>query len=103
MRLPHEEHRSHSVRFDLCGIHRGDTSRSIPPSITTPDTVQTRIGTLKFFDGLPDAETVRKAYDQVDFGRGAEAFLSGVPAASVHAMCNGSVQRPIRRSASPKT
>ena len=24
----------------------------IPPSITTPDTVQTRIGTLKFFDGI---------------------------------------------------
>ena len=27
-------------------------SAKVPPSITTPDTVQTRIGTLKFFDGL---------------------------------------------------
>ena len=69
--------------------HEPKYSAKIPPSITTPDTVQTRIGTLKFFDGLPDAETVRKAYDQVDFGRGVEAFLSGIPAASVHAMCNG--------------
>ena len=25
----------------------------IPASITTPDTVQTRIGTLNFFDGFP--------------------------------------------------
>jgi hypothetical protein len=26
----------------------------IPPEITTPDSVETRLGTLKFFDGLPD-------------------------------------------------
>src|SRR5262245_26801673 len=36
---------------------------AVPPSITTPDSVETRIGTLKFFDGLPDAETVQKAYE----------------------------------------
>ena len=30
----------------------------VPLSITTPDTVQTRIGTLKFQDGLPDAPEV---------------------------------------------
>jgi len=64
-------------------------SAKAPPSITTPNTVETRIGTLRFFDGLPDAETVRKAFDQVDFARGIEAFLSGIPAASVHAMCTG--------------
>ena len=29
-------------------------SAKVPPYITTPDTVETRIGTLKFFDGLPD-------------------------------------------------
>lgn len=61
----------------------------VPADITTPDEVTTRIGTLKFVDGLPDAETVRKAYDQVDFSRGIEAFLSGIPAASLHAMCKG--------------
>ena len=32
----------------------------IPPSITTPDSVDTRIGTLKFFDGFPDDSTVQK-------------------------------------------
>src|SRR5690349_8340525 len=64
-------------------------SADVPPEITTPATVETRIGTLKFFDGLPDQETVRKVYDQLDFSRGIEAFLSGIPAASVHAMCTG--------------
>jgi len=49
----------------------------VPPSITTPDSVETRIGPLKFFDGLPDDATVQKAYDQIDFGRGIEAFLTG--------------------------
>ena len=30
----------------------------IPPSITTPDSVETRLGRLKFFDGIPDEATV---------------------------------------------
>ncbi|PAP97066.1 hypothetical protein CIT31_02640 [Mesorhizobium wenxiniae] len=64
-------------------------SAKVPPSILTPDTVQTRIGTLKFFDGLPDEETVKKVYDNLDFVRGVEAFLSGMPAASVYAACKG--------------
>jgi hypothetical protein len=25
----------------------------IPPAITTPNSVETRLGTLKFFDGMP--------------------------------------------------
>ena len=61
----------------------------VPPSITTPDSVDTRIGTRKFVDGLPDADTVKKVYDQLDFSRGIEAFLSGMPAASMHALCTG--------------
>ena len=62
---------------------------SVPASIITPDTVQTRIGTLKFADGAPDEATVQKAYDQLDFGRGVEAFLAGIPATSVYALCEG--------------
>lgn len=64
-------------------------SAKVPPYIMTPDTVETRIGTLKFFDGQPDPETVKKAYDNLDYVRGVEAFLSGIPAASVYAACEG--------------
>jgi hypothetical protein len=53
-------------------------SAKVPPYITTPDKVETSIGTLKFFDGLPDAETVQKVYDNLDRARGMEAFLSGI-------------------------
>jgi hypothetical protein len=42
----------------------------IPSEITTPDSVETRLGTLKFFDGLPDKATVEKVYDNLDFQRG---------------------------------
>ena len=58
----------------------------IPPSIVTPDTVETRIGTLKFFDGFPDAPTAEKLYDNLDWMRGVEAFLNAMPGASVEAL-----------------
>jgi hypothetical protein len=34
-----------------------------PGAITTPDVVETRLGTLRFVDGFPDAETVAKVFD----------------------------------------
>ena len=62
----------------------------VPASITTPNTVETeRLGTLEFFDGAPSAETVRKVYDHLDFIRGVEVFLSGIPIASLHSLCVG--------------
>ena len=47
----------------------------IPPEITTPDSVETSIGTLKFLDGAPYPETAKKAYDYLDTMRGVDAFL----------------------------
>jgi hypothetical protein len=61
----------------------------IPPEIMTPDRVETRIGALEFFDGIPTAETAAKAYEQLDFSRGIEAFLNGIPAASMVALRKG--------------
>src|SRR5215475_7198759 len=64
-------------------------SPDVPAKITTPDTVQTRIGTLRFKDGAPDPATVQLAYDQLDFNRGIDAFLRGMSATSVYAVCPG--------------
>jgi hypothetical protein len=61
----------------------------IPAPITTPDRVETRIGTLEFFDGFPTEATTELVYDNLDFLRGVEAFLSGIPAASLDAMLDG--------------
>lgn len=61
----------------------------IPPEITTPDSVKTRLGTLKFFDGLPDKATVEKVYDNLDFMRGVDVFLNTMAAASTLANIDG--------------
>ena len=61
----------------------------IPPEITTPDTVNTRLGTFHFFDGFPDDATVQKVYDNLDFQRGVQAFLTTMPGASLYAVREG--------------
>jgi hypothetical protein len=58
----------------------------IPEAITTPASVDTRIGTLKFFDGYPDDATTQKVYDNLDFMRGVDAFLNAMPGASAEAI-----------------
>jgi hypothetical protein len=62
---------------------------NVPAKITTSEAVETRIGTLRFRDGAPDPATVRLAYDQIDFGRGVDAFLRGLSATSIYAVCRG--------------
>jgi len=67
---------------------------SVPAKILTPDRVHTRLGTLEFTDGFPTETTAQLLFDHLDFLRAVEAFLSGVPAASLEAMRIG-----MRRSA----
>jgi hypothetical protein len=61
----------------------------IPASITTPDKVETSLGTLRFFDGFPDSETVKKVYDNLDFQRGVQAFLNSLPAEVLYSIRSG--------------
>ena len=52
----------------------------------TPDSVETSLGELNFFDGIPDQATVEKVYDNLDRMRAIEVFLDMVPMASVEAL-----------------
>jgi hypothetical protein len=61
----------------------------IPASITIPSRLETRLGVLRFSDGFPDAETVDKVYDNLDFQRAVQVFLTAMPAASLSAMREG--------------
>jgi len=61
-------------------------SDEVLDGISTPDQVETSIGTLEFFDGIPTRETAALLYDNLDFLRGVETFLNGIPAASVEAL-----------------
>ena len=61
-------------------------NNKIPESILTPHDIETRVGTLKYFDGIPTKETAEALYNHLDYIRGVEAFLNGMPAASLEAI-----------------
>ncbi|MCP4404459.1 MAG: DUF1254 domain-containing protein [bacterium] len=67
-------------------------NNNIPDKLLTPDTVKTRIGTLTFFDGSPSRETVERVYDNLDFMRGVETFLNGMPASSIEGLRLGQTE-----------
>src|SRR5210317_385241 len=58
----------------------------IPESIMTPNGLETRIGTFNYFDGIPTKETAEAIYNHLDYIRGVESFLNGMPAASLEAI-----------------
>ena len=55
----------------------------------TPNDLETRIGTFKYFDGIPTEETAAAIYNHLDYIRGVESFLNGMPAASLEAIRRG--------------
>jgi len=61
----------------------------MPAGITAPAEVKTRLGTLRTKDGFPDAATIEKVYDNLDFQRGVQAVLTAMPGASLSAMRKG--------------
>lgn len=61
----------------------------VPPGISTPDVLETGLGTLTSFDGVPDAKTTQLVYDNLDLQRATQAFLSSIQIASMYAMEHG--------------
>ncbi|MGB5881334.1 MAG: DUF1254 domain-containing protein, partial [Thermoanaerobaculia bacterium] len=57
----------------------------IPESVLTPDTVETKLGTLKFFDGIPDEKAAALLFANLDLNRGLQALLNGMPASNFEA------------------
>ena len=60
-----------------------------PAGIATPDTLETSIGTLTSFDGVPDERTTQLVYDNLDRQRATQAMLSTLQVASMYAMEQG--------------
>ena len=61
----------------------------IPEGITTPNILETQIGELNFFDGVPVKETEQKVYDYIDLHNGVEVFLKGIQIASMEGLKRG--------------
>ena len=62
----------------------------IPQNITTPAKVESAIGTLEFFDGIPIGDTKDKVYDYVDRARAVQIYISMMPAVSTYSLLQGS-------------
>jgi hypothetical protein len=65
------------------------TAPAIPPSLITPDKVETRAGTLDFKDGAPSKATLDKVYDDIDFSHAQRAFENTFQGVSLHAVRKG--------------
>ncbi|EFO32439.1 putative signal peptide protein [Roseibium sp. TrichSKD4] len=61
----------------------------IPYGIVTPDNIETQLGDLNFFDGVPDAAIAEKVYNLYDFSQAYQAYLNGLKIASMDAMLRG--------------
>ena len=55
------------------------------PGVASPGKIESRLGTLNFFDGFPDKATAEKLYDNLDFQRAVQAYLMAIPTASMAA------------------
>ena len=56
---------------------------------TTPEQIQSRLGALEFFDGVPTVDTVETVYDHLDFVHALNVFLDGYAGASTYAARRG--------------
>ena len=65
------------------------TPPAIPPSISTPDKVDSRLGPLEFKDGVPGKATAEKLYDNLDFTYAYRAFMDNLRGVSIHALHKG--------------
>ena len=61
----------------------------IPEGISTPNKLESSIGTLTSFDGVPDEKTRQLLYDNLDRERATQAFLSSIQIASTYGMKKG--------------
>jgi len=67
----------------------GEVSTAELDAISIPDRVETAIGTLEFFDGVPTDTTVGTVYDNLDRMRGMQVFLDNVGAVSMYSVRKG--------------
>ncbi|MHC4912197.1 MAG: DUF1254 domain-containing protein, partial [Planctomycetota bacterium] len=70
----------------------------VPKSITTPDKVETRLGTLEFKDGYPARETAAKIRDELDYLHGVEAFMNSIHGVSTYAIRKGLIDAGVEEN-----
>ncbi len=64
-------------------------SAAVPTALTTPDKVETRLGTLEFQNGAPSKATTEKMYEHIDFTHAYETFVNTLSGVSIRAAHKG--------------
>ena len=73
----------------LSGPVQAEVSPQTLEAISIPDKVDTPIGTLEFFDGVPTDATVAALYENLDRMRGMDVFLDNIGAVSMYSVRKG--------------
>lgn len=79
-----------AIAFALAmGPAFGQVSQEELDAISIPDKVETAIGMLEFFDGVPTDATTGKLFENLDRMRGMDVFLDNVGAVSMYSVRKG--------------
>jgi hypothetical protein len=68
---------------------QAEVSTGTLASISIPDKVETSIGTLDFFDGIPSDSTINKIYNNLDRTRSLGVYLDNIGGVSINAVLDG--------------
>ncbi len=71
---------------------RAEVSEETLAAISSPAVVESPIGKLEFFDGVPTDATVEAVYDNLDRMRAVEVFLGNIGALSVDSVIAGNAE-----------
>ncbi|MFO1313041.1 MAG: DUF1254 domain-containing protein [Burkholderiales bacterium] len=61
----------------------------VPPSLVTPNKVESRLGPLEFKDGVPSPATAEKLFDNLDLTYAYRAYMDNLRGVSIHALRKG--------------
>lgn len=73
----------------LAPVASAQVSQETVQSLSAPDRIETRIGTLEFKDGVPTAETAEKVYDTLAFTRALNVYNNSFRGASALGLVKG--------------
>ncbi|MFO1304833.1 MAG: DUF1254 domain-containing protein [Burkholderiales bacterium] len=79
-----------AVSFSVLATGLGAQSGPpIPPSLVTPNKVESRLGPLEFKDGVPSPATAEKLFDNLDLTYAYRAYMDNLRGVSIHALRKG--------------
>ena len=78
-----------SIAVSGGSMAQADVSKETLDSISIADKVDTPIGELTFFDGVPTDATISTVYDNLDRMRGVEAYLDNMGGVSIQSVLDG--------------